>query len=158
MAQSIIEIKTAVAAEDFSLASELILEYANWLGLDLSFQNFDTEMAALPKMYNANDGGLFIAYIDGNPAGVAGLRRFNETDSEVKRMFVKPESRGFGIGKLLLSKCIDVAKALQYRSIKLDTADFMKTAIELYMAHGFHEIAAYRYNPYESARYFELQL
>jgi putative acetyltransferase len=144
--------------QHFADAKGLILEYVEWLKFDLSFQNFDQEMASLPAMYNINDGGLFIAYLNNEPAGVIGLRRFSATEGEVKRMFVKETARGHGIGKRLLIKCIDTAKALGYQSLKLDTADFMKAAHKLYIDHGFVEIPAYRYNPQEGARYFGLDL
>lgn len=115
-------------------------------------------MADLPNMYNTQDGGLFIAYQHAVPVGIAGLRRFSETDAEVKRMFVKDEAKGMGIGKLLLQQCIESAKTLGYKSIKLDTAAFMHAAIKLYTDHGFVEIAAYRFNPHDHARYFQLVL
>jgi putative acetyltransferase len=153
-----IELVPATTEQHFSDARKLILEYVEWLNFDLSFQNFDHEMASLPAMYNSKDGGLFVVYVNGNPAGVIGLRRFNVTEGEVKRMFVKETARGHGIGKLLLLKCIDTAKALHYTSLKLDTADFMKAAHKLYIDHGFVEIPAYRFNPQEGARYFELDL
>lgn len=153
-----VEVRSAQIAKDFDDAKALIIEYVAWLNMDLSFQNFDSEMSSLPEMYSKQNGGLFIAYVDGMPVGVAGLRRFSETESEVKRMFVKPEARGLGAGKLLLTKCIETATDLQYKSIKLDTGDFMKAAIRLYADHGFVEIPAYRFNPHESARYFELKL
>ena len=153
-----IEIIPAATEQHFADARTLILEYVEWLNFDLSFQNFDQEMASLPAMYNINDGGLFIAYLNGEPVGVIGLRRLSETEGEVKRMFVKETARGHSIGKLLLTKCIDTAKVLRYRSLKLDTADFMKAAHKLYIDHGFLEIPAYRYNPQEGARYFELDL
>jgi GNAT superfamily N-acetyltransferase len=149
-------IKTAQTKEDYLLAKKLILEYAAWLGIDLSFQNFDAEMAALPEMYNGQNGGLFLAFKNDEAIGIAGLRRFSITESEVKRMFVKKEARGFGIGKLLLQKCIETARKAGYNKIKLDTADFMQTAIKLYIDNGFVEIPAYRYNPHEAAKYFEL--
>lgn len=158
MTQHKIEIKLATQPRHFSEARELILDYVAWLGMDLSFQNFDKEMNALAAMYNERDGGLYIAYLDDKAVGVAGLRRFNDTESEVKRMFVNPASRGFGIGKLLLEKCIETARGLDYRTVKLDTADFMKAAIKLYTDHGFVEIPPYRFNPHEQARYFELDL
>lgn len=142
-----IEIKIAKTATEFSHAKELILEYVAWLGIDLSFQNFDQEMEGLPQMYNSNDGGLFIAYTNNVAVGIAGIRKFSEKDCEVKRMFVKPNSRGLGIGGLLLKECLDTAKKLNYDSVKLDTANFMKSAIKLYTDHGFEEIAAYRHNP-----------
>ncbi|MEG3657962.1 GNAT family N-acetyltransferase [Arenibacter palladensis] len=153
-----IEIKMAETATDFANAKKLILEYVAWLGIDLSFQNFDKEMAGLPEMYNHEDGGLFIAYINEEAVGIAGIRRFNKNDAEIKRMFVQPNSRGLGIGQLLLNHCIDKARKLNYDTIKLDTADFMKSAIKLYTDHGFKEISAYRHNPHESAKYFELNL
>ena len=153
-----IEIKMAETATDFANAKKLILEYVAWLGIDLSFQNFDKEMAGLPEMYNHKDGGLFIAYINEEAVGIAGIRRFNKNDGEIKRMFVQPNSRGLGIGQLLLNHCIDNARKLNYDTIKLDTADFMKSAIKLYTDHGFKEISAYRHNPHESAKYFELNL
>lgn len=153
-----IEVRTAQQPHDFSDAKQLILEYVKWLGFDLAFQNFDQEMAGLPDMYNAHDGGLFIAYLNGSPVGVVGLRRFSATDAEIKRMFVKDVAKGLGIGKLLLKKCIETSKALGYKSIKLDTAGYMAAAIKLYTDHGFAEIGAYRFNPHEHARYFELNL
>tara|TARA_A100000171_G_C2130139_1_gene146144 strand:- start:92 stop:571 length:480 start_codon:yes stop_codon:yes gene_type:complete len=153
-----IELKMAKTATDFEHAKKLILEYVNWLGIDLSFQNFDKEMAGLPEMYNYEDGGLFIAYINEEAVGIAGIRRFNKNDGEIKRMFVQPNSRGLGIGQLLLNHCIEKARKLNYDTIKLDTADFMKSAIKLYTDNGFVEIGAYRHNPHESARYYELSL
>jgi carbonic anhydrase len=153
-----IKIKRAQNGGDFFAAKELILEYVRWLGIDLSFQNFDKEMDTLPATYGNPDGGLFIALRNEKPVGVAGIKRFNERECEVKRMFVQPDSRGFGIGKLLLTECIKIAKRLNYETIKLDTADFMKSAIKLYTDNGFVEIPAYRHNPLELARYFELGL
>jgi len=153
-----IEIRRAASESDFATAKDLILEYVQWLGFDLAFQNFDKEMEGLPAMYNEQDGGLFIAYVDGTAVGVAGLRRFSAKDGEVKRMFVKEQGRGLGVGKLLLTKCIEVARELQYDTIKLDTADFMTAAIHLYTRQGFVEIPAYRFNPHEHARYFEFRL
>ena len=153
-----IEIRSATNAEDFLDARQLIMEYVAWLGFDLAFQNFDQEMADLSAMYNAKDGGLFIAYQNRKPVGVAGLRRFSDTEAEVKRMFVQDEAQGTGIGKLLLQQCIESAKILNYKSIKLDTAAFMHAAIKLYVNHGFVEIPAYRFNPHDHARYFELVL
>lgn len=153
-----IEIITAQTPQHYADARKLILAYVQWLNFDLSFQNFDQEMANLPKMYNEKDGGLFIASLNHHPVGVAGLRRFSETEAEVKRMFVLDEAKGKGIGKVLLRKCIDTAKALHYHSIKLDTAVYMHAAIKLYTDHGFTEIPAYRFNPHDHARYFELRL
>ncbi|MEJ1240615.1 GNAT family N-acetyltransferase [Chryseolinea sp. T2] len=144
--------------EQYEEASRLIREYAAWLNFDLAFQNFEAEMSSLPAMYNDADGGLFIAYLDNQPAGVIGLRRLENVEGEIKRMFVKQEARGHGLGSMLLKTCISKAKELQYHSLKLDTTNDMKSAIKLYEDHGFAEIPAYRYNPEKGARYFELHL
>ena len=153
-----IEIKEVQNAADFLAAKELILEYVKWLGIDLSFQNFDKEINTLEETYSNPNGGLCVALRNEKAIGVAGIKRFSDKECELKRMFVQADSRGFGIGKLLLTKCIEIAKKLDYHTIKLDTADFMKSAIKLYADNGFVEIPAYRYNPYEEARYFELDL
>jgi GNAT superfamily N-acetyltransferase len=153
-----VTIKVCETSGDFSIAKELIIEYVGWIGFDLSFQDFDNEIDNLSKMYNEQDGGLVLAFVDAKAVGVAGVRRFGENGAEIKRMFVKGTNRGKGIGQLLLRKCIDLAKEIGYESIKLDTTDFMKTAIKLYQQNGFVEIPAYRYNPHEAARYFKLKL
>jgi len=153
-----IKIKEAHNAAEFLAAKELIMEYVTWLGYDLSFQNFDHEIATLPQTYGGLDGRLFIAWRYNTPVGVAGIKRFSTNECEVKRMYVQPDSRGYGIGKLLLTECIRMAVELNYHTIKLDTADFMKSAIKLYTDNGFEEISAYRHNPHEEARYFELVL
>ena len=155
---NLIEIKQAQTKDEFLSAKKLIFEYVEWLGIDLSFQNFDKEMETMPKTYGDPDGGLFIVLRNDLPVGVAGIKRYNEKECEVKRMFVQPESRGFGIGKLLLTECIALAKKLKYEAIKLDTAGYMKSAIKLYTDHGFVEIPSYRHNPHEDAKYFELIL
>jgi GNAT superfamily N-acetyltransferase len=153
-----VEIRVAQSPADFITAKHLILQYVNWLSMDLSFQNFDKEIETLPVTYGHPDGRLFLAFRNEDAVGIAGIKRFNETDCEVKRMFVQPESRGFKIGQLLLTKCMDAAKELRYVTIKLDTAAYMRSAIRLYTDNGFKQIDAYRYNPHEEARYFELDL
>lgn len=153
-----IKITHAQNPEDFSQSKKLILEYVNWLGIDLSFQNFDNEINNLRAMYSEPNGGLLLAKIDSIPAGVAGIRKFENKACELKRMFVKDEFRNKGIGKMLLSASVELAKKFNYEVIKLDTADFMNTAIKLYKENGFIEIPEYRYNPLNAARYFELVL
>ena len=153
-----IEITRASTNQHYLDATALILEYARGLTFDLSFQNFDKEMASLPDMYSSTAGGLFVAYLDREPVGVIGLRMFEKNEGEVKRMFVKETARRHGIGQRLLRTCIDTARALGYESLKLDTTAFMTAAIKLYTDNGFVEVSAYRYNPQEGARYFELKL
>lgn len=153
-----IEIRIAQDPGDFLVAKELILEYIEWLSFDLAFQHIDKEIDNLQVMYGEPDGGLLLAFVNGKAGGVGGIRKYADRECELKRMFVRPENRGLGIGNLLLTECIETAKKLNYDTIKLDTADFMKSAIKLYRGKGFVEIPAYRYNPLETARYFELRI
>ncbi|MBC7572292.1 MAG: GNAT family N-acetyltransferase [Spirosoma sp.] len=129
MNQPQIDIRLALTPADFETAKQLILAYVTWLGIDLSFQNFDAEMDQLPTIYAAPAGGLLLAMVNGEPAGVAGIKPFTGTACELKRMFVGTGFRNLGIGKQLLTEAIALAKNLKYDVIKLDTADFMKAAI-----------------------------
>ena len=153
-----INIKTAKNAKDFSAGKEIILEYVEWLGIDLSFQDFEKEINNLQEIYSEPNGGLILASINNKIVGVAGIRRFENKDCELKRMYVKKDYRNSGIGRLMLEYAIKLAKKLNYDRIKLDTHDSMKIAIKLYLDYGFKEISSYRYNPNESTRYFELKL
>ncbi len=164
--QNKIETKEAKSTDDFSAAKALILEYVAWLGeaggpevkAVLASQNFDKEMETLPITYGYPDGALFLVMVNDDVVGVAGIKRFNASECEVKRMFVREQARGMGIGKLLITACIETAKKLKYEMIKLDSADFMLSAIKLYTDHGFVEIEAYRENTHKGAKYFELDL
>lgn len=158
MKQPRIDVMLAQHPAEFEAAKALILEYVTWLGIDLSFQNFDAEMAQLPAMYGEPAGGLLLARVNGTDAGVAGIRPFQDRACELKRMFVRAEFRNLGLGQRLLSATISLAKRLGYETIRLDTADFMQAAIRLYVANGFVEIPPYRYNPHEKAMYFELKI
>ncbi|MBM2814621.1 MAG: acetyltransferase family protein [Ignavibacteria bacterium] len=153
-----IKIIKAKNANDFALGKEIILEYNDWLGFDLSFQDFDIEINNLEEMYSEPEGGLVLALLDNQVIGVAGIRKIGNGECELKRMFVKRDFRNLGIGRMLLEYSIKLARELKYDKIKLDTLSSMAVAIKLYLDYGFREISPYRFNPYESARYFELEL
>lgn len=151
-------IKTAKTSFDFSAAKEIILEYVDWLGFNLEFQNFDYEINNLQEMYSEPEGSMFLASINNKFVGVAGIRKFENNICELKRMYVKPEYRNKGIGRKILEYSIESAKKFNYEKMKLDTDDLMQAAIKLYLDFGFEEIPAYRNNPNVCARYFELKL
>ena len=97
--------------------------YAAWLGVDLSYQNFDQEMASLPGTYVAPQGRLFFAEVDGRPAGCVGVRPLPDSDGvcEMKRLYVTPEERGHGVGAALALAAIKAAKEIGYRKLMIDT-------------------------------------
>jgi carbonic anhydrase len=102
---------------------------------------------------------MLLARIDGQPAGCVGLHAFEGDIAEIKRLYVKPEFRGHGLGRILADAAIAEAKKIGYSRLRLDTIEEkMKTAVAMYRAMGFREIAPYRENPIPSAVYMELVL
>lgn len=137
---------------------QLFQEYAASLNFNLHFQDFDKEFAELPGEYVPPEGCILLALYRGQIAGCVALRRFSKGICEMKRMYVRPEFRGKGIGRLLALAIIKQACRIGYTSMRLDTIPSMKQATALYQSLGFKKIAAYRYNPIEGAMFTELIL
>jgi ribosomal protein S18 acetylase RimI-like enzyme len=148
-----------VSSPEITEAKALFEEYADWIGLDLAFQGFDDELARLPGEYAPPRGALLLA-IDGDAAlGCVGLRPFDwPRVAELKRLYVRPQGRGKGLGLLLTQAALSLGRNAGYEHVRLDTLPTMGSAQRLYEALGFHEIGAYRFNPVDGARYLELGL
>ena len=144
--------------EELDHVRQFFRNYAAWLGVDLCFQGFGDEMASLPGAYAAPEGRLFYAELDGEPAGCVGLRRFSEGVCEMKRLYVEPAKRSFGIGRELVLAAIRAAKDLGYRRILLDTLPAMRIAVKLYREMGFQEAPAYYPTPVEGTIFLSLDL
>jgi putative acetyltransferase len=149
----------AESPEQIAQARELFLEYANSLGFSLCFQSFDQELATLPGDYAPPDGRLLLATSNNDPAGCVALHKLESDICEMKRLYVRPQFRGKGLGRELAEKIIAEARQLRYKKLRLDTVEpVMKTAVAMYRQLGFHEIPSYRQNPMAGALYMELQL
>ena len=144
--------------EEYMNAARLFKEYAAWLNIDLSFQNFEEELLELKTMYSAPAGGIILAKATHQFVASVAIRKIDNDTAELKRMFVQPAFQGKGIGKDLLRQAIEMAKTANYRRIKLDTLNYMLPAINLYKQNGFYEIPAYYNNPNKTAVYFEVQI
>jgi GNAT superfamily N-acetyltransferase len=140
-------------------ARELFLEYAQSLGVDLCFQNFEQELAGLPGHYAPPSGRLLLAEYGGQLAGCAALRQWQLGICEMKRLYLRPSFRGKGLGRVIAETIIAEARNAGYQHMRLDTIEpIMKDAVEMYRKLGFKEIAPYRANPIAGAIYMELQL
>ncbi|MGH3994890.1 MAG: GNAT family N-acetyltransferase, partial [Pseudonocardiaceae bacterium] len=136
----------------------LFREYAESLGMNLHFQDFDQELATLPGAYAPPGGTLLLARWQGKLAGCVGLRPLADGMAELKRLYVRPDSRGHGIGVALAQAAISAARQAHYAAIRLDTLPTMQAAQTLYRGLGFHEIPAYRYNPIADTVFMQLDL
>jgi putative acetyltransferase len=148
----------ATAREDLARVRDLFLEYAGSLGFDLSFQDFERELEELPGEYAQPRGCLLVAVEDGEAAGCVALRDLGNSVAELKRLYVRQQFRGSGLGKLLTLRIIEEARKRGYARIRLDTVPLMTPAIALYRSLGFKPIAPYRFNPIEGALFLELEV
>lgn len=149
----------ASSPETWAEVDRLIRAYLAELPFEIDFQDLDRELAALHTEYGPPDGAALLAVDDdGRAVGVVGVRRFDQHDGELKRMYVDPSARGTGLGRSLGRAAVDAARSLGYERLLLDTVDTMTVAIATYEALGFVEIGPYRHNPLPGARYFALTL
>ncbi|MES2512431.1 MAG: GNAT family N-acetyltransferase [Pseudomonadota bacterium] len=144
-------------------ATRLIFqEYAEGLGIDLEFQDFEAELAALPGDYQAPHGALLLALLDGEVAGCCALRPLHSADysnaCEMKRLYVRKAFRRFGLGRQLAEAILDAARIAGYRHVLLDTLSDMESARALYEDLGFADIPPYYHNPIAGAHYLKADL
>jgi ribosomal protein S18 acetylase RimI-like enzyme len=149
-------------AAQFDAARAILREYAAALGVDLCFQDFEAELAGLPGDYASPGGALLLAFVDGRLAGCGALRPLADADyanaCEMKRLYVRPDFRGRGVGRILAQALVDRAREAGYSNMLLDTLDDMESARGLYETLGFEEIPPYYFNPIPGAHYLRADL
>lgn len=151
--------RQAESAAEIAQARELFLEYAQSLGFSLCFQNFDKELAELPGDYAPLDGRLLLAEFEGQVAGCVALHKLEDGICEMKRLYLRPQFRGKGLGRAIADYIIAQAREIGYQRMRLDTVEpVMKDAVAMYRRIGFRETAPYCKNPIAGALYMELQL
>lgn len=141
---------------------DIFREYASTLNVDLSFQDFEAELAELPGDYAPPRGHLLLAEVDGAMAGCCALRPLDTVDypnaAEMKRLYVRKAFRGFGLGRQLAEAILDAARQAGYACVLLDTLDGMESARALYGELGFEEIPPYYHNPVAGAHYLKVDI
>ena len=158
-----IVIREAASSDEIDLIRTLFREYQQALWVSLCFQGFDAELAALPGDYAPPNGTLLLALRDGQPIGCVAMRPLVDVpgqarEAELKRLYLRPSTRGLGLGRHLACAAIDAARHAGYARIRLDTLSTMEAAQALYAQLGFVETAAYCYNPLPGVRYMALEL
>ena len=158
---AVFTISAVVSEDDLRDTITLIEAYSKSLGIDLSFQDFATEMRSMPGKYAPPTGSLLLARDDtaGQAIGCVGLRQLGLNGCcEMKRLYVDPKGRGLGLGKALAEAVIEEAKRLGYRAMRLDTLTSMQSARALYKKLGFVEVSPYYDTPIEGTSFLELDL
>lgn len=153
------EITQANSPADIACIRALFEEYAAWLGVDLGFQNFQGELTGLPGLYAPPRGSLLLARTgDATPAGCVAMRPLSGSVCEMKRLFVRPDFRGHGLGRLLAERIIAHARASAYSLMRLDTLPTITVALQLYNSMGFVRCAPYYATPLADTVFLELSL
>lgn len=151
-----------LSRDDLDAVRELFLDYQSSLDVDLCFQGFEQELQQLPGDYAEPTGGLFLAKVDGQPAGCCAFRPLASSDHldacEMKRLFVRPAFRGLGLGRKLVDTIVLAAQQAGYATMLLDTLSDMEAARALYQEIGFEETEPYYHNPLAGAHYLKLDL
>jgi GNAT superfamily N-acetyltransferase len=150
------------SAQEWQATHEILRDYQASLDVNLDFQHFEAELADLPGAYAPPTGVMLLALIDGAVAGCGGFRNLPDADDanacEMKRLFVRPVFRRFGLGRMLALDLIDRALVAGYSAVLLDTLDEMEAARGLYASLGFEEVPPFYFNPLPGARYLRLDL
>jgi putative acetyltransferase len=151
-------VEAVVAQADIDAVRALILDYQASLGVDLSFQHFDDEVAHLARVYGPPDGVLFLARVARVAVGCVGVRRLDDRACEMKRLYVAPAGRGHGLGRTLAVRAMTFARDRGYAAMRLDTLPSMHEAQALYASLGFRDVPPYCDNPVPGTRFLEAAL
>lgn len=153
-----ITIRPAAFPADVEQVRAILREYGASLGVDLSFQDFEGELAALPGKFAAPGGEVLLAFDGAQLLGCVALRPLGAWVGEMKRLYVRREGRGRQLGRLLAEAACEAARARGYGAIRLDTLPDMAVAQQLYTTLGFAQVAPYVHNPIAGTRFLERKL
>ena len=144
--------------EELEDVKNIFIEYSEFLQVDLCFQDFEKELMTLHEVYSPPRGCIILAKQNDKTVGCIALKPISNGICEMKRLYVRPQARGTGLGRKLVEELIIFAQKSSYQCMKLDTVSKLKEAIHLYRSLGFTETTPYVYNPLADVLYFELKL
>ena len=158
MTSSPVTIDIAQSAHDIAAVKAIFLEYMafieTYLGESLNFQGTEKEFADFPNTYDA----LLLAKVNKEPVAACGLKPFKPGICELKRLYCRPEGRGYSLGLKLTEATITEARRQGYADMYLDTDRGLTHANAIYEALGFRDIERYYDNPMGCSRYMALKL
>lgn len=153
-----ISIRHAGFPGDLAEVIAIFREYVASPTVDLGFQDFETEFAALPGKYAEPDGRILLAWDGGAVVGCAALRRVDHRTCELKRVYVRPAARGNNLGRKLVETMIREAREQGYAKMCLDVLPEFEAALQLYRSLGFLPAEAVSYNPVPETQFLALTL
>lgn len=153
-----ITIRPARFPDDLDAVVAIFREYIASVSVDLGFQDYETEFAALPGKYAEPDGRLLLAWRAERVVGCVALRKVDAATCEMKRVYVRPEARGEQLGRRLVQRILQEATAAGYARICLDVLPEFAAAQHIYAAFGFTDSAPFTFNPVPGTRFLARDL
>lgn len=133
---------------DADAVAELVWEFFDYLKREfadrrdaiesyLVVQDVAGELSDLLSRFTPPVGICLLARNEGRPVGTLMLKRKDDATCEMNRMWVRPEARGKGLGRELIERLCDEARAMKFKWMKLEALDERIPAVPLYKACGF---------------------
>jgi ribosomal protein S18 acetylase RimI-like enzyme len=139
-------VRRALSADHAAVARELA-DYLAFIGDALDAEGLDHDIAHWQEEYDGRRGVLLVvANAAGEVVGTAAVRLLEPGVGELKRMWLRPAFQGRGLGRRLMDACLDQARRLGCRALRLDSQAKLEAAVRLYRAYGFSEVARYNDN------------
>jgi putative acetyltransferase len=126
--------------KDLIAVKSLIFGVLEEYGLKPDESSTDADLDDIEKNYSLNNGYFGLVLFNNTIAGTFGVYKLSVDTCELRKMYLKKEARGKGLGKIMMSKVMEIARSKGYRYIELETASVLKEAISLYEKYGFKEV------------------
>jgi GNAT superfamily N-acetyltransferase len=151
-------IRPACFPNDLEAVIAIFREYVNSPSVSLAYQDYEQEFAGLPGKYASPLGRILLAWQAKVVVACAALRPVDERTCELKRVYVRPHARGLQMGRQLVERMIQEARAQGYATMSLDVLPEFVAARHLYESLGFVPAPAVSYNPIPGTQFLALQL